>query len=162
MFYADVPNFEWLIFGSHGRNQAHAASDLDVAIRFDEGIDANEAIKHPYFTDTLAKLKEFSMPEGVLDLFVVDRAAKNITNVFHPEMDLARGNAEQFDKVSATFTPIPVQRLFKVIGWWNQVAEPRSPIAGFAASLARGESVIPTPAMLASMQDTGSGRANHH
>lgn len=157
MFYLDVPNCEWLVFGSHGTGKAHAGSDLDLAIRFDEGVDPKEALKHDYFKDTLAKLKPFAGPEGILDLFVVDRAAKRIINVFNPEADLARGNAEQFERVSATFKPIPVQRAFQVIAWWNRVAEPRGPIAGFAASLAKGESVIPNHATLAAMQGRSGG-----
>ncbi len=157
MFYLDVPNCEWLIFGSHARKEAHAASDIDVAIRFDEGVNVKEALEHPYFVDTFEKLKKFAGPEGVLDLFVVDRKNKAIPNVYNPEADLARGDAEQFERVSATFVPIPVQRLFPLIVHWSQVAEPRGPIAGFAASLAKGESVIPSPSMLAAMQGRSDG-----
>lgn len=88
MFYTDVPEHRWLMFGSQADKTADHHSDFDVIL---SGPIMQE-LEHPFFADFFRKNQELFVENGgVMDLFLDVPAEHRLVSVFQLEHGGSRG-----------------------------------------------------------------------
>jgi len=123
MFYADVPIHEWRLFGSWADHSNDEKSDMDVMLC---GVTRKD-LDHPYFVDTLARLRQFSIEEGRnLDLFLDMPEANRIEAIFSPKERAIDAGPLIYQSIKGLSVPMMPQELFHMAFFSSQ--QERQPI----------------------------------
>lgn len=112
MFYADVPQHRWLMFGSHLTGSADRHSDFDVILSGPSRKD----LDHPYFEDLLGKLRAVSVEnDGVLDLFLDEPERKRLDSVFSPGERALDAGPAYYEAVTGGAKEITIQHFVSAV-----------------------------------------------